>query len=385
MATTKTDKGWTNPLCPGKTYPSRNAARKAGWEVREATGGENVESERLGTLVPSCGNPPIPVAAEKPTSKLTLTVGLDGSSTINYVADGKVQTINDEHPNYALILAAIVEKRDPTPLFSRIGGLERDERVEVGAEEVTFNGTKVDDRFWAVVARWTQEGKPMEALLNFLTRLDLNPSERSKKELFDWVERGKLVINDEGFFLGFKSVDQNLRSHSTGTACVDGVKHTGKIPNHLGAVVTMPRDEVDGNPYKACSGGLHVGTYSYAKTYTSHSVVMEVKVDPADVVSVPLHDTSKLRCCRYEVVKIHGSYVTKRDLTVPAPVVTEAIVDDFVDDEAAVQGFIIAPEAEVVFEPEGNPVDVEAIDAVIATVVPAGFFGRLRHRIGRKG
>jgi hypothetical protein len=65
----------------------------------------------------------------------------------------------------------------------------------------------------------------------------------------------------------------------------------------------MPRDRVTFDPNNGCSFGLHVGTFSYANSYGS--TVLEVHVNPRDVVSVPTDcQDQKMRTCRYEVVQV---------------------------------------------------------------------------------
>jgi hypothetical protein len=59
---------------------------------------------------------------------------------------------------------------------------------------------------------------------------------------------------------------------------------------------------VDDDANSACSFGLHVGTWDYASTF-GHGATLTVRVDPANVVSVP-HDcnTQKIRTCEYDVI-----------------------------------------------------------------------------------
>ena len=66
----------------------------------------------------------------------------------------------------------------------------------------------------------------------------------------------------------------------------------------------MPRFKVDDNCDEGCSQGLHVGSITYVKSYGSPGdKVIICKIDPADVVSIPLDsDHQKMRCCKYEVV-----------------------------------------------------------------------------------
>ena len=55
-----------------------------------------------------------------------------------------------------------------------------------------------------------------------------------------------------------------------------------------------------------CGAGLHVATLAYAQDYgNSESLIVIVKVNPADVVSVPEdYGCQKVRCCKYEVLSV---------------------------------------------------------------------------------
>jgi hypothetical protein len=66
----------------------------------------------------------------------------------------------------------------------------------------------------------------------------------------------------------------------------------------------MPRSEVEWDPTVGCHRGLHVGTWDYAYGF-AQGAVMEVHVNPRDVVSVPTDsDAAKVRCCRYTIVRV---------------------------------------------------------------------------------
>lgn len=66
----------------------------------------------------------------------------------------------------------------------------------------------------------------------------------------------------------------------------------------------MNRGKVDDDRRKTCSYGFHVGRYNYAKDFRPNDGhLMIVKVNPKDVVAVPLdHNDEKCRVCKYEVV-----------------------------------------------------------------------------------
>ena len=76
---------------------------------------------------------------------------------------------------------------------------------------------------------------------------------------------------------------------------------TGKWDNSPGAVCEINRELVDDNPTNTCSTGLHVACFGYAKDFGEKLV--EVKVNPADVVCVPIdYNNTKMRVCRFEVL-----------------------------------------------------------------------------------
>jgi len=68
----------------------------------------------------------------------------------------------------------------------------------------------------------------------------------------------------------------------------------------LGVPVTMPRAEIDSNPERDCSTGLHVGSYSYVKKfYNTEGTVLACLVNPMNVVAIPQYDHSKIRVSEY--------------------------------------------------------------------------------------
>jgi hypothetical protein len=66
----------------------------------------------------------------------------------------------------------------------------------------------------------------------------------------------------------------------------------------------MSREKIDDDPEHTCSQGLHVASWNYAQNY-SGSILVDCKVNPKNVVSIPIdHNFMKLRCCEYEVIAI---------------------------------------------------------------------------------
>ena len=66
----------------------------------------------------------------------------------------------------------------------------------------------------------------------------------------------------------------------------------------------MERNKVDDNQNNTCSSGLHFCSKEYLSHFGgSDSRTMIVKINPADVVSIPTdYNNSKGRACKYVVV-----------------------------------------------------------------------------------
>ena len=152
--------------------------------------------------------------------------------------------------------------------------------------------------------------KPM---LAYLDRLYQNVSNRAVQESYNWCSHKGLPITDDGMLIGYKGVsiysgedrkDKNGRTLTEGDY-VD--RYTGtSFRNNVGDECSMNRRKVSDNCNEGCASGLHVGTYEYAENWASSTgVVLLVKFDPSDIVSVPTDcQFSKMRVSKYTVVSV---------------------------------------------------------------------------------
>jgi hypothetical protein len=85
-------------------------------------------------------------------------------------------------------------------------------------------------------------------------------------------------------------------------------KWTKKLDYRIGQTPSMPRYAVEDNPDIGCGPGLHAGSIAFVKGYGSgDDRVIIVKVDPANVVSIPKDsDCKKVRTCAFEIVAEYG-------------------------------------------------------------------------------
>lgn len=168
---------------------------------------------------------------------------------------------------------------------------------------VLVNDKPVHKELQKRITFFIERGLPITPLLRFIKKLYANPSEDSQHSLLDFLCHNNLPIHEDGDFLAYKAVRNDLMDIYTGT-----------IKNEVGAMIFMSRSLVDNDRNVACSKGFHAGTIDYAKSYgNSESVILLVKINPKDVVSVP-HDCScqKLRTCAYTVYDVY-----KNDLSNP--------------------------------------------------------------------
>ena len=192
------------------------------------------------------------------------------------------------------------ESRDYSEFFAELKLKEvsftTEHGVKVSKEGIYLNGFHLQDQ----LADWIVENidtiSPDSSYIRFLDNLAQNPDRRMQEQLYGFLKHTDVKINEDGMVLAYKAVTNGFLDI-----------HTGKIDNSIGAVVEMPRDEVDDDPNQTCSRGLHVAAASYIPEYGNehhqHRVV-QVLVNPKDFVSIPVdYNFAKARVCCYTVAK----------------------------------------------------------------------------------
>lgn len=159
---------------------------------------------------------------------------------------------------------------------------------------VTFNGEPLPTEISSRILEMAGNGDDPTPVCNFWERLQKNPSMRSVKQLFTFLQNQGIPFTRDGRFLAYKGVNENY------TDC-----YTGNFDNSPGQVHEMERNKISDDPNEACHYGFHVGALEYARSFGPRVVIVEV--DPADVVCVPYdHSYQKMRVCRYKVIGIHN-------------------------------------------------------------------------------
>jgi len=147
------------------------------------------------------------------------------------------------------------------------------------------------------IIQFADVGAGFKPLLKFWENCLKNPSKRSRKHLWPFMDHNHIPLTEDGCFIAYKRVTEDFMD------C-----HTRTISNKVGKVVWMNRRKVDPDPKETCSRGLHVAAYGYANNMYSNGNLVAVKVNPRDVVAVPEdYNGEKMRVCRYKVMeKVSG-------------------------------------------------------------------------------
>ena len=173
----------------------------------------------------------------------------------------------------------------------------RDANTDIVLTEwgLTIGGVNVKGYAVEKLLEFKRLGLDVTPLLNFIAKLNRNPSAVARAEMYLWLEQANMPITPDGDFIAFKRVRPNYRDI-----------HSGQFDNSIGRTVSMSRFDVDDDRRRTCSVGLHFCSKDYLPHFSSSGCfdhIMLVKINPADVVSIPEdYDNAKGRTWRYVVV-----------------------------------------------------------------------------------
>jgi hypothetical protein len=224
------------------------------------------------------------------------------SGVISIYGD-KNYVIGTDHPNHAKIKDALRNGNyDDIPVLADIpkviektAATVPNSGVEVKDGQIFYKGEVCHNAVSERILEWVREGFPFGGLVKFLENLMQNTSKKSLDNLYRFLEVNRQPITEDGYFIAYKRVRDDYKDF-----------YSGKFDNSVGQTVEMPRNEVEDDPNWTCSHGLHVANLDYAKKHyhSGQGRLIVVKVNPADVVSVPTdYNSSKMRVCKYVVLQ----------------------------------------------------------------------------------
>lgn len=234
--------------------------------------------------------------------------------SITVFLDGRVYIVNKERNNFetlkemllspdVLDMSALLGVLDPSIAFQKqltelaTNSLYKESGLTIDANqrEITFKGVAIPEDIKNKIFRYISVGLPVDPIFKFIVKLYNNPSKNSVDELFSFLDAAKLPITQDGNFIAYKIIRGDW------TDC-----YTGKFDNSIGAVVEMPRNQVNEDRNQTCSEGLHFCSEHYLPCFGdgfgSGRIVL-LSIDPADVVSIPSdYSNAKGRCSKYKVI-----------------------------------------------------------------------------------
>ena len=186
--------------------------------------------------------------------------------------------------------------------------------VDVTKLVVTVNGVEFPYQYSNLIISemnkdiHNKQNPDLQNLMNFFARcVQYNIGTDVVIQMYEFLKHNDIVILPDGSIQGWKYL------HKRDDIYLDYYSKT--IVNTEGSYVSMPRKEVDSDPNKTCSKGLHTGAWDYVK---EHSHIAKVIVNPEDVVSVPVdYEGMKLRCCKYYIHEILDNPNSPKDFVKP--------------------------------------------------------------------
>lgn len=167
--------------------------------------------------------------------------------------------------------------------------------------KLCWSGTTIDADLQQRIVSALQANQSIAPFINFLNKCDENPLPAAIAGLYSFVSHRSLQITKDGDILGYKNVRTDFHDH-----------HTGKYDYSPGNLVIMDRIDVEYDPQNECSRGLHFACLSYAKSFHPGNPIVIVRVNPADIVSIPKYDPKKARACRLESIGIYNDETAVR-------------------------------------------------------------------------
>ena len=223
-----------------------------------------------------------------------------GKTSVNITLEsGKTMVIFHDTPRFQLAIDAIKRKATAEELQNIFDGklfvqkwAEGNFKIEGNKVTWVVNPSyEIPTEIAQKLLEYAANGYPAGAFTKFLDRLLRNPSHNSVGTYLSFIDRHGVTISEDGFVILHKGVSDTLRD-----------MHTGKYDNSPGQFLSMPRNAVNDNPEIGCGVGFHGGNRGYAEGFGPRIVL--IKVDPADIVSVPRDcDCAKVRFCQYLVLK----------------------------------------------------------------------------------
>lgn len=193
---------------------------------------------------------------------------------------------------------------------------------------VSIEGESLPNALSKRIIQFANDGFDFAPLLKFWDNCKKNPDPRAKTDLYSFLDHNGIPITSDGCFIGYRAIREDWLD-----------KHSGTMMNTVGSTLTMDRALCDSDPNQTCSRGLHVAAYNYAKHNFGGAGdrMIEVKVNPEDVVAIPVdYNGEKMRVCKFVVMSENQDGIIKRSVYDPQNVAPLSVPTEEDSEEGAV-------------------------------------------------
>lgn len=221
----------------------------------------------------------------------------NGVVLLTIIVGGRSYSVSESHRSFRELCELLNQDNNADAVVALLTKKQAEvltDDISIVDGQVRYMGEVVHNTAARRILEFMQAGLPFKPLARFLSRAKQNVSQVSANEGYDFLENKNLPITEDGCFLAYKAVRADWKD-----------KYSGTLDNTPGSVVKMPRKRVDDDRRNECSNGLHVGAMDYVTIYGGgDDRIIIVKVDPANIVSVPAdYNFMKMRVSEYTVVE----------------------------------------------------------------------------------
>ena len=182
-----------------------------------------------------------------------------------------------------------------------INKINNSDAAETDSQKLNNYYEFILNRYYHVKGPW--KSSPKNYVVYTVDGSDYKITEFKTANKFDLTtDRYKIFGNLEDLYnvISKLKYDAPAADSKTARAPIYTDMYSLTMSIEIGKPVKMKRKECDGDPEVECSYGLHVGATKYVEHYANNrSVILACLVNPANVVAVPKHDSSKIRVSEY--------------------------------------------------------------------------------------
>ena len=203
-----------------------------------------------------------------------------GPNYISFFYGNRPYSVTQDHPRFALIKENLLHGfiSDAHEILTRANEAFEYRGLTINSNGVFYQGERLNGAVVDRIIELFKADKPVDRLVAFLRRLMDNPSKFIYNNLYNYLEKYKLPIDENGYVYAIKAVKHDLKS-----------KWTDKVQYVVGQTYSEPRAFLtaqDNDSY--CGKGLWFGWTDFVFNYghgNDHVVV--VRVDPANIIATP--------------------------------------------------------------------------------------------------